>query len=257
MVLGERPAGEYVIRACHRFFKDIERGVWDFRPELAEKAMIFGQLLPNIKGPLAGKCMELLDWQAFIWLNIFAFTDEKGNRRFRQGVVYVPRGNGKTTVAAPLAAYMNFVEGEGGAEGYAAAVTSDQARILFGTMQNMIRRTPPMKSRFGVEVGANAIYQDASASTFKPVASDAKSLDGLNVHVAVCDEIASHKTSEVYDVLLTALGKRAQPFLLSISTATGNTTGIGRQLWTYIEKILRGQIDDDRIFGILYCADPD
>jgi hypothetical protein len=25
-------------------------------------------------------------------------------------------------------------------------------------------------------------------------------LDGLNVAVAVCDEIASHKTSEVYDI---------------------------------------------------------
>lgn len=257
IVLGLIPAGEFVILACKRFFRDIERRKWQFRPELAERAIIFGELLPNIKGPLAGQPMELLDWQAFIWSNVFGFTDEKGNRRFRQGVVYVPRGNGKTTVAAPLAAYMCFVEGEGGAEGYAAAVTSDQARILFSTMQEMIRRTPQLKSRFGVEVGANAIFQASTASNFKPVASDAKSLDGLNVHVGVCDEIGSHKTSEVYDVLLTALGKRAQPFLLSISTATGNTTGVGRQLWSYVERILRKQVNDDRMFGILYCADPD
>lgn len=255
VVLLEEPAGEFVIRACERFFRDVKAGVWELRPALAERAMIFAQLMPNIKGPLAGKPLELLDWQAFVYLNIFGWTDNEGKRRFRQGVVYVPRGNGKTTVAAPMAAYMNFIEGEGGAEGYAAAVTSDQARLLFSTMQEMIRRTPEMKSRFGVTAGANAIYQSQTASTFKPVASDAKSLDGLNVHVAVCDEIGSHKTREVYDVLLTALGKRDQPFLLSISTATGNTTGIGRQLWTYIEKVLRGQVDDENIFGILYAAD--
>lgn len=257
IVTGEIPAGEFVILAGKRFFSDVAAGKWELRPELAERALRFGSLLPNIKGPMAGKPLQLLDWQAFVWLNVFGWTDADGNRRFRQGVVYVPRGNGKTTVAAPLAAYMCFAEGEGGAEGYAAAVTSDQARILFSTMQEMVRRTPQLQSRFGVRVGANAIYQSGTASTFKPVASDAKSLDGLNVHVGVCDEIGSHKTSEVYDVLLTALGKRSQPFLLSISTATGNTTGVGRQLWNYVERILRRQIDDDRMFGILYCADPE
>ncbi|MEM9043506.1 MAG: terminase TerL endonuclease subunit [Pseudomonadota bacterium] len=257
VVTGEEPAGEFVILACRRFFRDIDAGKWRFEPHRAERAIRFASLLPNIKGPLAGKPLELLDWQAFIWLNIFAFVDDEGNRRFRQGVVYVPRGNGKTTVAAPLALYMNFIEGEGGAEGYAAAVTRDQARILFDTANAMVQRTAPLRSRFGVEAGANSIYQHRSSSSFRPISSDAKALDGLNVHVAVCDEIGSHKTSEVYDVLLTALGKRSQPFLLSISTATGNTAGIGRQLWGYVARVLRGSVEDDRIFGILYCADPD
>jgi phage terminase large subunit-like protein len=86
-------------------------------------------------------------------------------------------------------------------------------------------------------VGANAIHQERTASRFAPVSSDAKALDGLNVQVAVCDEIASHKTPEVYDVLLTAMGKRRHPLLLSISTATGNNAGIGRQLWDYAARV--------------------
>src|SRR4051812_6781930 len=53
--------------------------------------------------------------------------------------------------------------------------------------------------------GAIAIYQKATASKFAPVSSDAKALDGLNVQEAICDEIASHETAEVYDVLLTAM----------------------------------------------------
>ena len=152
----------------------------------------------------------------------------------------MPRGNGKTTLAAPIGLYLTFVEGEGGAEGYAAAVTRDQARILFDAAQNMVRRSPEFRAAFGVGVGANAIYQEGTASRFAPVSSDAKALDGLNVQVAVCDEIASHKTAEVYDVLLTAMGKRRHPLLLSISTATGNNTGIGKQLWDYAARVLDG-----------------
>ena len=169
----------------------------------------------------------------------------------------MPRGNGKTTLAAPIGLYLTFVEGEGGAEGYAAAVTRDQARILFDAAQNMVRRSPGFRAAFGVGVGANAIHQERTASRFAPVSSDAKALDGLNVQVAVCDEIASHKTSEVYDVLLTAMGKRRHPLLLSISTATGNNTGIGKQLWDYAGRVLDGTQEDERLFALVHAADPE
>ena len=246
----------HVRNACKRFFADLDSGAWDFRPDLAERAMVFASLMPNIKGPEAGKPLRLMDWQKFIFCNLFGFV-ERGTdvRRFRQGVVYVPRGNGKTTFAAPIALYLTFMDGEGGAEGYAAAVTRDQARILFEAAQNMVRRAKEFQARFGVQAGANAIYQLTTASKFAPVSSDAKALDGLNVQVAVCDEIGSHKTSEVYDVLLTAMGKRKHPMLLSISTATGNTTGIGKQLWDYALRVLDGAQVDDRLFALIYTID--
>ena len=172
-------------------------------------------------------------------------------RRFRQGCVFVPKGNGKTTVAAPLGLYLTFGEGEGGAEGYTGAVSRDQARILFEMAQNMVRRSPEIRDRWGVGVLPNAIFQDRTASKFVPISSDAKSLDGLNVQVAMCDEIGSHRTSEVYDALLTAMGKRRQPFLLSISTATGNTAGIGKQVYDYWLRVLQQSQVDDRFFAII------
>jgi len=79
-----------------------------------------------------------------------------------------------------------------------------------------------------------------TSSNFRPISSDAKALDGLNVQIAVCDEIASHKTSEVCDVLLIAMGKRRHPLLVAISTATGNNSGIGKQLWDYAVRVLEG-----------------
>src|SRR3954464_1655077 len=119
----------------------------------------------------------------------------------------------------------------------------------------MVLRCPEIRRRYGVEALANAVWQERTASNFRPISSDAKALDGLNVQVAVCDEIASHRTSEVYDVLLTAMGKRRHPLLLSISTATGDNAGIGKQLWDYGARVLDGVQDDDRLFALIYTAD--
>lgn len=246
---------------CQRTLSDLEAaqsgaGKWDFRPDLAERAMNFAGLMPNIKGPEAGRLLRLMPWQRLVFCNLFGFV-ERGTttRRFRQAIVYVPRGSGKTCVAAPIALYLTFLDSEGGAEGYAAAVTRDQARILFDTAREMVRRSPEIRRRYGVEALANSIFQERTSSTFRPISSDAKGLDGLNVQIAVCDEIASHRTSEVYDVLLTAMGKRTQPLLLAISTATGNNTGIGKQLWDYGVRVLEGKQADDRLFALIYTLD--
>jgi phage terminase large subunit-like protein len=247
--------------SCERFLRDHDAAQksdsqWSFDDLAALKAMVFAAQMPNIKGPEAGKPIRLMDWQKLVYANVFGFKERAtGGRRFRQGVVYVPKGNGKTTISAPLAMYMTFGENEGGAEGYAAAVTRDQARILFETAQNMVRRSDDMRKRWGVGVLTNSIFQERTASRLVPISSDAKALDGLNVAVAVCDEIGSHRTPEVYEALSTAMGKRHQPFLLSISTATQNNAGIGRQLWDYSLRVLQGVQTDERLFSIIYSID--
>jgi phage terminase large subunit-like protein len=258
---GEQPACRYIRIACESFLQDYAEalageGPWGFDAALAHDAMAFAEALPNIKGPCAGKPLELMPWQTLLFTAVFGFT-EMGTetRRYRQAVVFVPKGNGKTTVAAPLSIYLTFADGEGGAEGYAAATTRDQARILFDAAQNMLRQAPRVARELDVSVAANAISEPKTASRLMPISSDAKTLDGLNVAVAVCDEIAAHKTQEVYDALRTAMGNRRHPLLLSISTATGNTSGIGKQLWDYSVRVLEGAQEDDRLFALLYTID--
>src|SRR5215207_10749027 len=137
VVAGTVPAGRLARLACGRFLRDrtaadAGAGPWGFEPDMVEAALLFARQMPNIKGPEAGRPLRLLPWQKLVFANLFGFTERgTATRRFRQGVVFVPRGNGKTTLAAPIALYLTFIEGEGGAEGYAAAVTRDQARILF------------------------------------------------------------------------------------------------------------------------------
>src|SRR5829696_6827991 len=108
VVAGTVPAGRLARLACARFLRDkaeVEagRGPWAFRPGPAEAAMRFAGLLPNIKGPKAGRPLRLMAWQRFVLANLFGVAGRgDGARRFRQAAVFVPRGNGKTTLAAPI-----------------------------------------------------------------------------------------------------------------------------------------------------------
>src|SRR3712207_6401504 len=126
------PAGRLARLACERFLQDkaaadAGTGPWGFEPGLVEAALLFAGQMPNIKGPGAGRPLRLMPWQRFVFANLFGFVERgTATRRFRQAVVFAPRGNGKTTLAAPVALYLTFVEGEGGAEGYAAAVRSEE-----------------------------------------------------------------------------------------------------------------------------------
>jgi phage terminase large subunit-like protein len=254
-------APRLVRAACRRFLDDYElaesgRGSWAFDRKKAGGPILLAEGLPNIKGPFAGKPIVLLDWQCWCTVNLFGFVErETGKRRFRQASIWVPRGNGKSTWLAPMALYSAFAEGEGGADAFAAAVTRDQAKIVWETAWEMVRRAPGMRRFLGIDTSGNAIFQDRSASKFVPISSDSKGLEGLNAHFVCLDEIASHRTARVYDVMLTATGKRLQPLLVSISTATSNTTGIGKSIWDYTVKVLTHVLDDARFFGVIYSAD--
>ena len=250
-----------VRQACERHERDLRRSVeaealYRFDARRAERALRALQLFREVKGPRAGKRLRLAPWQRFIYASIFGWIEKStGFRRFQYAFIAVPRGNGKSTAAAPIALYMLALDGEGGAEVYAAAVTREQARIVFAMAQFMARRDREFCERFGITVDKHLISQESSASTFAPLSRDADALDGKNVHLAILDELAKHKTREVHDVLVTGAGKRSQPLILAITTAASNQSGIGYEQWRYTRQILNGEKVDERYFGIIYTID--
>jgi len=139
-------AGRWVRLACERFLRDYDaaeagRGPWVFDAVSALKPIHLAGELQNVKGPEAGEPIKLLDFQFWLIANIYGFLDRGTRlRRFRQASVWVPKGNGKTSIAAVLALYSTFLEGEGGAEGYSAAVSRDQARLVFDLAKIMAER---------------------------------------------------------------------------------------------------------------------
>src|SRR5690606_14996114 len=138
---------------------------------------------------------------------------------------------------------------------YSAATTREQARIVFNDAQAMARKDAGFRERFGVEVGAHAIWVHRESSKFVPLSADANSLDGLNVHCGIIDELHAHRTRDVYDVIETAMGSRSQPLLWIITTAGSNRSGICYEVRTYLTKILEGVASDETFFGAIWTID--
>lgn len=262
VVSGEIPACKFVVQACQRQLDDLANPLagYHFSKDHAERICRFIELAPHIKGPAAsrGDLIRLEPWQVFILTTAFGWVDVDGNRRFRRVYVEVPRGNGKSSLSSPVGLYMTVLDGEAGAEVYSAATTRDQARIVFRDAQAMARKMEPFRKRFGVDVTAQAIVQMKSSSSFKALSADGHTLDGLNIHCAVVDELHAHKTRDVYDVLETGLGKRPQSMLWMITTAGSNKHGICYEVRDYALKVLSGAMTGaaaEAMFAIVYSID--
>jgi phage terminase large subunit-like protein len=258
VVRGKVAAGYLVRLACERHLREIKpawqkahRLRWD--RELAAKEVGFFVRLCHYKGEWAGQPLVLAPWQAFIVGSIFGWLRPDGTRRFREVYEEVPRKNGKSTKDAGLGIRLAFFDGEQGAEVYCAATKKDQARIIFNDARQMVLRTPALRK--ALRVFTNNLSSEALASKLEPLGADEDTMDGLNVHAALIDEVHAHKTSGVVDVLKTATGARRQPLIKYVTTAGYDRTSICWKLRDYGIKILEGVVQDDTFFAFIACAD--
>lgn len=270
---GAEVAGRLERRAAERFVRDLERQGTDGFPFVLDeaagaRACQFLELLPHIKGQWAKPVfvdgmfqhgrLKLEDWQVFGVLQVFGWRHkESGLRRFRRWYEEVARKNAKSTKAAGILLYMLVADDEPGAHVYSAATTGDQAREVFDVARNMAIRLPEFQRRFGVDVGKHDIVVADTASSCRPLNAEGSTLDGLNIHCAVVDELHAHKTRAVYDVLDSATGARAQPLIMMITTAGSDRAGICYEQRDYTIKVLDGVIEDETWFGAIFTLDED
>jgi phage terminase large subunit-like protein len=230
---------------------------YTFQPSFGSKVLRFLELHPHVQGDLAGKLFKPEPWQRALVSILYGWRvkgDEK-RRRFRRGSVFVPRGNGKTYIGSGLADYHSFADGNPGAASFSYAVTKDQARLSWTASQAMLRheRMLSVRQGLGIQVGQHSIVQPAGNSFFKALASESDSLDGLNVTgLALGDEVAAHPTRALFDVISTATAKASTSLHLTISTASGNTSSIGKELWDHGVKVLNGTLEDPGFFFLAY-----
>lgn len=268
---GVEVAGKPERLMVERFFRDLARQGTDEFPYVLDndkgsRACRFQELLPHIKGEWAKpilvdgefryRTITLENWQAFIEYQLFGWVHrDTGLRRFHRSYEEIARKNAKSTRGAGRMLYLLTADGEPGAQCYSAATTGEQAREVFDVARNMALRLPEFLERFGVDVGMHAISVDDTASSFKPLNAEGSTLDGLNLHGGLADEVHAHKKRDLWDVLDTATGARAQALLSAITTAGSNRAGICYELRDYTMKVLQGVVVDENWFGAIFTID--
>ena len=224
-----------------------------FDYEAADHALEFFGYLKLWKGrEYKGKEFVLAPHFQFITSNLMGWKRDDGTRRFRVGYIGMGRKSAKSSYAGGLASYFLLADGEQGAEIYSAAVTRDQAKLVWTNISNLTKDSifAPMINYY-----QHNLTVESTWSKCEPLSSDSKSLDGLDTSFASLDELHAHPTPAVHDLIIDSMGSRQQPMVLIITTAGFDQIGVCYQRREYLTKILRGVIEDDSFFGIIYTLD--
>ena len=256
VVNGKMVSGVKRKQACQRFLDELElsqdpRYRWKFDIALAYRPIDF---MERFCCPTKGdyEKMELLPWQHFIEANLYGWVDKKtGFRRFREGLVLVGSGNGKSTLITGNALYGCTKDGERGAEVYCVANAKDQAKIIFDECKAQVEASPKLKKH--LRATRDGIYFDKTHSKIQALASDPTTLDGKNVHLAIFDEVQDYRDYKFMSRLKKKIIKRRQPLIIYISTLGNVIDGPLMDLYILGSKILAkdtavSAIVSDRMF---------
>jgi phage terminase large subunit-like protein len=209
--------------------------------------------LTHTKGPFARQPFQLRPWQVRILKRLFK-TRKDGLRQYRTCLLMLPRKNGKTELAAALAVYFLLFDGELGGEVYSAAADKDQAALVFNVAAQMIRNDPELLAEVEILDSLKRIVHRKSGSFYRAISAEAYSKHGFNASVVIYDELHAAPNRELWDVLATSQGARAQPLMIAITTAGYDRHSILWELYSHAKKVQEHPALDPTFLPILYEA---
>ena len=248
--------GKYIKLACQRMLDWTERDdIW-FDEEDVDKKIRFVQKMKHSEGKHAGENFILLDYQQWIYANIFGWKYKENNKRVIKNVLLLmSRKSGKTFLGASLALTVAICDGQNSPEIDFIANSSQQASIAFrhcSEQAKSIDKKEKIFKRF-----RHNIYSPVTGARINVLSSDTSKLDGLGASMFLQDEGHEAKSFEVWNILKTSQGAIENPLAVGISTAgfhIGESYPLYNQ-WSYGTRVLNGIIEDDSWFFGLYQID--
>lgn len=254
---GTVTVGKWIAKLYELIVKGIEDRSYTFSAKKAGAAIAFIEhFCHHHEGPLAPHLMKLELWQKAFISVLFGILDNEGNRQFREVFLVVARKNGKSLLAAAIANYCTFLDGEYGGRIYFAAPKLEQANLCFEAYHQMILQEPELDQM--AQKRRTDIYVKEWNTTAKPLAFSAKKSDGLNISLGVADEIASWQGDaglKFYEVLKSSMGARRSPILMAMSSAGYANDGIYDELMKRATRFLTGDSRENRLLPVLYIID--
>lgn len=239
-----------------------------FDPEQARLAIEFiEECIHHMEGDLAGQPFLLEDWQKAFVANLFGWhrKDKLGRvvRRYKETLLYVPRKNGKTPLAAAVALYVFFCDQERGQQDYIAAASREQAGMLFRQAKGMVELEPELKARCRIYGGkaeagqSRSIVKESDASFLRVISADGDTKHGGNSHLVIIDELHAQPDRELLDVLTTSTASlnRKQTTIIYLTTADFDRPSPCNEKHEYACQVRDGKIDDPSFLPVIYEAE--
>ena len=244
-----------VVSFFNKITGEVEEHTYVFDEKKAQRPVRFiEKYLKQSKGVWNGKPLKLELFQKAFIEALFGFVDkETGLRKYRKAILFVARKNGKSVLASAIGIYMTMADYEGGAEVYSVATKKEQSKIVWEEAKKMIRKSPILSKRFRCLIGG--IYFDENDSAFRALASDSNSLDGLNAHLVIADEVHAWKDRNLLDVMYDSMSARTQPLLLETSTMGTIRQNVFDVEYDYANQVIDGTIEDEVLLPIIYELD--
>jgi len=214
--------------------------------------------LTHTKGPFAGESFNLRPWQQHkIIRPLFKIDRATGKRKHRMCLLMIPRKNGKTELIAALAIDGLLFDGEIGAEVYSAAADKDQAALAFNVAAQMIRNDAELSARCDILDSQKRIVDHKTGSFYRAISAEAYSKHGFNASRVLYDELHAAPNRELWDVLTSSTGARAQPLTVAISTAGYDRHSILYELYAHAKKVAENPALDPSFLPIIFEAPVD
>ncbi|CAG7845782.1 hypothetical protein USB125703_02057 [Pseudoclavibacter triregionum] len=196
------------------------------------------------KGAGAGEPFRLRKWQLDIVKQLYPMR----GLRPRQGLLSLPRGNGKTALAAVLGAYGLFADEVEGAQVLIVASDERQAGHVFKAVKRMIELEPRLAEQS--QIYSDRIVVPNTASELRTLPAEPGALQGWDPTLMIVDEL--HVVTEpVWEAVTSAAGKRERSLTLAISTPADTPESI---MWKLVEY---GREGSDKSFFFKEYAAPD
>lgn len=226
---------------------------YHFDPRIAKRHTDFIEKFCKVPSGKLGAPLKLELFQKARLQALFGFVDDNDVRQYNECIIIEGRKNGKTTETAAVEIDMLMNDQEGAPQIYNIATILDQAKLGFTACQKMIRQSPLLSKH--IKKRASDLYFAHNFGFIKALASNSNSLDGLDVHAAVIDELAAIKNRDIYDLIKQAMGARRQPLLFCITTNGFIRDGIFDAQYDYASGILSAEIKNKRFLPFIYELD--
>jgi len=194
---------------------------WDsFRPSATNgghAAAFVEKYCTHTDGDLLGEPFLLEPWQRWVLDLMFEVDPETGLRRWREFVLVIPRGNGKSALVSALGFYLLCMDGEGAPEVYSSAWGEDQAKAVFEPAKLMWDASPRLQA-ICQKYSKAFVAKGAKKGYWNLVSKVAHTKQGKKTHALLNDEYHVHPKPDLRDTFIKGMHKRKQALAIDVTT---------------------------------------